>query len=955
MAEPLIDDRSEPERPGANGRVSVPVSTGRRRPKRGRAATPAATTHLLFELTRALAGVSTREDVARVAIRHGRAAVGAPRGYLYVRSPDGSTADAVLVTGYPRGTREHIRHLPLTQDRPVCRAIRTGEEHWIEDLEDTSAVGRDAAAGQTGTRGTVSLPLVHHRRIVGAVGYSFTEPRVFDEDERALVRAIAGLVAQALERVLLTEAREALVADLERQRARLAAVLRQIPGAVFLVDAESRELVLASTMALQLLGIESAEGMPTTQVGLRGFRPDGSAYEEPDWPVNRALERGERTDNEEISITYPDGGTRTILASAAPVLDPAGHIEAGVVAFTDITERRQALVNQEYLAQMGAVLASSLDYEETLRAIARHAVPRIADWCSIALLEGGELRQLVVEHPDPRKAELARDLRRRYPIDMTSDVGAAGVVRTGEPQLMTEIPQALIDAAATTEELRIILDELGLQSLMCVPLHSRDGPLGAITLVGAESGRRFGPDDLVFAQALAARASSAIENARLYRDADRFRRMVDAHVDVVLLFDPDTLRVAYANHGAAAAVGRPVESIVGRPVAELFNDADTERLQELVRPIADGGAQARTLVLRLAGIHGDIPVEVLVQGVRLPGEPLAALAIARDVSERLETQARLRRLAEAEHARAAELNAVIRAMGDGVLVLAPDGTVTLANPALRALLGGRSPATYTELLAAFDDPAGAPALGTRGGPTELRLAGPDERWIELATYPVTVLPGQERRETIVVARDITDIRLSQALRETFVGVLSHELRTPITTIFGGTKLLARNGNLPDDARQAIFTDISVEAERLHRLVEDVIALQRYGEDGIEIGHEPVLVQRILPAIVAAEEGRWPGARFSVEIPAGLPTVVADPTYVEQVVRNLLSNAAKYGGHGVHVRTVVDADGDEVQVRILDDGPGFQDDETDRLFELYFRSPHTATRVSGAGIGLFVCA
>jgi len=84
-------------------------------------------------------------------------------------------------------------------------------------------------------------------------------------------------------------------------------------------------------------------------------------------------------------------------------------------------------------------------------------------------------------------------------------------------------------------------------------------------------------------------------------------------------------------------------------------------------------------------------------------------------------------------------------------------------------------------------------------------------------------------------------------------------------------------------------------------------------------------------------------------------VIADPTYVEQVVRNLLSNGAKYGGRGTTVQTVVEADAREVRVRILDDGPGFPADEADRLFELFFRSARTARTAAGAGIGLFVCA
>jgi len=117
----------------------------------------------------------------------------------------------------------------------------------------------------------------------------------------------------------------------------------------------------------------------------------------------------------------------------------------------------------------------------------------------------------------------------------------------------------------------------------------------------------------------------------------------------------------------------------------------------------------------------------------------------------------------------------------------------------------------------------------------------------------------------------------------------------------------------------------------------------------------VLLQRVLPTVVGSEEGRWPDVTFSLDVPPGLPTVVADPTYVEQVIRNLLSNAAKYGGHGTTVETRVDADTREVRVRILDDGPGFPPEEADRLFELFFRSARTARAAAGAGIGLFVCA
>jgi K+-sensing histidine kinase KdpD len=211
-------------------------------------------------------------------------------------------------------------------------------------------------------------------------------------------------------------------------------------------------------------------------------------------------------------------------------------------------------------------------------------------------------------------------------------------------------------------------------------------------------------------------------------------------------------------------------------------------------------------------------------------------------------------------------------------------------------------------------------------------------------------------ETILVIRDVTDARRREAIRETFIGVLSHELRTPVTTIFGGAKLLAREqSTLDEETRRGIFRDIYDEAERLQRLVEDVVAMNRFSDEDGEIGWEPVLIQRLLPTVAHSEESRWPGVTYVLDVGSGLPTVLADPTYVEQVIRNLLSNAAKYGGAGSTVTISATAGDDEVIVRVMDDGPGFPEEETSRLFELFYRAPGTAGTASGAGIGLFVCA
>src|SRR4029077_16325165 len=257
-----------------------------------------------------------------------------------------------------------------------------------------------------------------------------------------------------------------------------------------------------------------------------------------------------------------------------------------------------------------------------------------------------------------------------------------------------------------------------------------------------------------------------------------------------------------------------------------------------------------------------ISVEIVLQRVRLPNGADGIVAIARDVRDRIEVQVRLQRLAQAEHARAAELNAVIRAMGEAVVVCGADGRTVLANPAAEKLMPDIASQTYQDVLGLLNDPNGpAPRLGAREGPVELAVSADPDRWFELTTYPVTVGIGLAAAgdETILVIRDVTDARRREAIRETFIGVLSHELRTPVTTIFGGAKLLAREqSTLDEDTRRGIFRDIYDEAERLQRLVEDVVAMNRFSDEDGEIGWEPVLIQRLLPTIAQSEESRWPG-------------------------------------------------------------------------------------------------
>ena len=197
---------------------------------------------------------------------------------------------------------------------------------------------------------------------------------------------------------------------------------------------------------------------------------------------------------------------------------------------------------------------------------------------------------------------------------------------------------------------------------------------------------------------------------------------------------------------------------------------------------------------------------------------------------------------------------------------------------------------------------------------------------------------------------VAQLERGQALRDAFVGVMSHELRTPVTTIYGAAKLLAKSPRRPE--LETLIEDIEEEADRLHRITEDLLVLSRAEHGLVEISPEPVLVQRLVPSVVAEVRRRHPDLDVRVDIAPALPPVSGDEAALRQVLVNLLTNAAKYG-RGAPVRVDAVATVDRVRVRVEDHGPGLPAADLEPIFDLFYRSESNAKRASGTGIGLYV--
>lgn len=185
-----------------------------------------------------------------------------------------------------------------------------------------------------------------------------------------------------------------------------------------------------------------------------------------------------------------------------------------------------------------------------------------------------------------------------------------------------------------------------------------------------------------------------------------------------------------------------------------------------------------------------------------------------------------------------------------------------------------------------------------------------------------------------------------------VDILSHELRSPITTISLGTKVLRGGRDIPAPVRNEVVVAVDEEAGRLSRLVEDLIAVARHEAGGVVLPARPLALGQWLPELVRAEVRADPRLRVRVTVPPGLPPVLADDGALAQVVRNLLCNSIRHAGDGMPVDVVVSPAQDGwLSLEVLDRGPGVDPAEAERLFEPFYRAAAAEAAGSGAGLGL----
>jgi PAS domain S-box-containing protein len=406
-----------------------------------------------------------------------------------------------------------------------------------------------------------------------------------------------------------------LAERLRRSHDQLEAILDNVADGVTAQEPGGR-LVFANRAAVNAVGLGSAEEMleaPRDEVVGRFevFDEDGNPIPVERLPGRRAV-RGE---NPEPTVIHhrsrETGEERWSVVKSTPIRDEAGEVVLAISVMEDVTDRMRAERAERFLSQASKLLAASLDYPTTMRRVADLAVPQVADWCAVDVLDDrGALRHVALAAADEADLPLARELRDRYPVDPRAPTGVPHVIRSGDPELFSEIEDEMLSAGARDARHLELLRSLHMKSVMIAPMTARGRTLGAMTFVSSHSGRRFDVEDLGLAEELARRAATAVDNARLYGERAYIARALQESLLPPTL--PEIGGVEVAARFRAAGDGNEV----GGDFYDLFDTGDAQ-WAVVMGDVCGKGARAAAMTalarytLRAAAMREDRPSDVL--------------------------------------------------------------------------------------------------------------------------------------------------------------------------------------------------------------------------------------------------------------------------------------------------------------------------------------------------------
>jgi signal transduction histidine kinase/GAF domain-containing protein len=909
-----------------------------------------------------------------------------------------------------------------------------------------------------GNKAFLAVPLHHRNEVIGTLVFYYRSARTFTEAELAAVKAVGNLAAAGIgttavyeeqarlaeDRRLVAEASELLGSSLDYETTLAHVAQLAVPDfadwcTIDMVadDGSIQRLTTAHadpakvrfaeelTATMPPPDLDAPQGVPnvirTQQPELYPEITDEMLVEAlADQPAVletiRAL--GLRS-----SMTVPLVARGRALGAMTFVAAESGrrYSEVELSSALDLARRaavavdnarfyRDAIQNERqvrFLAEAGTVLAASLDLNDTLAALARLAVPQVADWCIVDIVDGAKINRVAVASADEDQQNALEQLRIHYPPTWDSPQPAARALREGGPVIFDMFDPERLEETVVDARHFELMRALDPRSAIAIPLIARGETLGAMTFAWSRSGRVYSSSDLPLIEDLGARAAVAVDNARLYQRertaGQQLAFLAEASTTLVSSLDVETTLTNVAHLVVPEFADWCAVDVVDedggiRRLAVAHRDPDkiewAIRSRDEFPPTADE-REGTSRVVRTgeAVLYRTITPQMLAETtkselhlqtltklgmasamvvpLKAGGRTLGALQFVSSDPDRLYEDDDL---SFAEHigrrAAAAVDNALLYSradqraqaalaltfVGDGVFLVDEDGVIRIWNTAASVITGLAEAAVVNH--PAKDAIPGWAAVEThvplalgpgtpRAETVPIELHGA-ERWLSISGV---TFPGG----TVYAFRDLTDERRVERLKSEFVSTISHELRTPLAAIYGAALTLRREEPALEAQRDGLLDVIAGESERLARIVNDILWASRLESGTLHIAVESCDPSKLATTVVEAAKAHLPpNVTVALDVSPDVRAVAADPDKVRQVLTNLVDNAVKYSPDGGDVRVDVSMRGEAVCFSIHDEGLGIPDAEQPRIFEKFYRLDPELTRgVGGTGLGLYI--
>ncbi|WP_437719470.1 PAS domain S-box protein [Sorangium sp. So ce448] len=421
-------------------------------------------------------------------------------------------------------------------------------------------------------------------------------------------------------------------------------------------------------------------------------------------------------------------------------------------------------------------------------------------------------------------------------------------------------------------------------------------------------------------------------------------------------------RFIRVNRAYCEIVGYAADELSKLRFQDITHPDDVDIDVSLVEQLRRGEIPRYQLAKRY--IHKDgrvIPVILHASVVRrAAGEPIHYIAQVEDVTARKRAEEERERLLAQLDAERRTLRTVFESAPIPLLLIDRNDPVRmLGNPHARDLTGGAE--ERGKYVGRVRRPDGT-ALTVDELPSSRAMRGetiPGEEVIvaktdgSCRTFLVAAAPLRDSAGTItgaiVAGEDISPLKELARMREEWTSVIAHDLRQPITTIVLKAAMLSKQPQCSDKAQH-----ILASAMQLNRMIDDLLDVSRLKSHRLDLRHVEVDLPALIRATVERTADATRGHRVDVEVLDGIPPLLADPGRLEQVLTNLLSNAAKYGASETPIRIAVERRSGEVLVAVENEGRGIAPDELPRLFARYYRTREAkAGGAAGLGLGLYI--